>query len=171
MLILSQYRTVTSDEEKELHSSPKIKNSAGIPLPGRHEHVQRGFTLIELMVVVVILSILAAVVIPKVMDRPEQARISAAKTNIRAITSALDLYKLDNYHYPTTDQGLEALAERPERDPQPPNWNRYMNKIPVDPWGNRFYYLQPGKRGDIDVFSSGPNGRQGDKDDIGSWDL
>lgn len=132
---------------------------------------QRGFTLIELMVVVVILSILAAVVIPRVMDRPEQARISAAKNNVRAITSALDMYKLDNYQYPTTDQGLEALVERPGLEPQPANWNRYMNKLPVDPWGNEFRYLQPGKHTDVDVFSPGPNGRPGDQDDIGSWDL
>ena len=132
---------------------------------------QRGFTLIELMVVVVILSILAAVVIPRVMDRPEQARISATKNNIRAIMSALDLYKLDNYDYPTTDQGLEALVARPDIEPLPGNWNRYMNKIPLDPWGNEFRYLQPGARADVDVFSPGPNGRSGDEDDIGSWDL
>lgn len=132
---------------------------------------QRGFTLIELMVVVVILSILAAVVIPRVMDRPEQARISATKNNIRAIMSALDLYKLDNYDYPTTDQGLEALVAHPDLEPLPGNWNRYMNKIPLDPWGNEFRYLQPGARADVDVFSPGPNGRSGDGDDIGSWDL
>lgn len=141
---------------------PETRNSVG---------AQRGFTLVELMVVVVILSILAAVVIPRVMDRPAQARTSAAKNNIRAIASSLDMYKLDNYNYPTTDQGLEALAQRPDREPQPANWNRYMDNIPVDPWGNKFHYLQPGKHGDIDVFSSGPNGRMGDEDDIGSWDL
>ena len=130
-----------------------------------------GFTLIELMVVVVILSILAAVVIPRVMDRPEQARISAAKTNIRAISSALDMYKLDNFRYPTTDQGLDALVSPPDLQPLPENWNGYMNKVPLDPWGNEFLYLQPGARSDLDVFSPGPNGRPGDEDDIGSWDL
>jgi general secretion pathway protein G len=131
----------------------------------------RGFTLIELMVVVVILGILAAVVVPRVMDRPEQARISATKNNIRAIRSALDMYKLDNHYYPTTDQGLEALVQRPDGQPQPPNWTRYMEKIPFDPWGNNYFYLQPGKYGDVDVFSPGPNGRTGDEDDIGSWQL
>jgi general secretion pathway protein G len=123
------------------------------------------------MVVVVILGILAAVVVPRVMDRPEQARISAAKNNIRAIRSALDMYKLDNHVYPTTDQGLEALVQRPDRNPRPPNWTRYMDKIPPDPWNRNYLYLHPGRHGDVDVFSPGPNGRTGDEDDIGSWQL
>ncbi len=131
----------------------------------------RGFTLIELMVVVVILGILAAVVVPRVMDRPEQARITAAQSNIRAIRSALDMYKLDNHSYPSTDQGLQALMEKPVSEPLPQNWNRYMEKVPQDPWGKPYLYLQPGKQGDVDVFSPGPNGRSGDDDDIGSWDL
>ena len=130
-----------------------------------------GFTLIELMVVVVILGILAAVVVPRVMDRPEQARISAARSNIQAIRSALDMYKLDNQHYPTTDQGLDALVAKPGSGPEVRNWNRYMEKIPPDPWGNSYLYLEPGKHGDVDIFSAGPNGRAGDTDDIGSWDL
>lgn len=132
---------------------------------------QQGFTLIELMVVVVILGILAAVVVPRVMDRPEQARVSAAQSNIQAIRSALDMYKLDNHAYPSTDQGLQALAELPATEPLPTNWNRYMEKVPDDPWGKPFLYLQPGKHADVDVFSAGPNGRSGDEDDIGSWDL
>ncbi len=129
----------------------------------------KGFTLIEIMVVVVILGILAAVVVPRVMDRPEQARITATQNNIRAIHSALDMYKLDNHQYPTTDQGLEALAMQPNSEPKPANWNRYMDNIPLDPWGNKYLYLEPGKHGDIDLFSPGPNGRTGDEDDIGSW--
>jgi len=133
--------------------------------------VTAGFTLIELMVVVVILGILAAVVVPNVMDRPEQARISAAGNNLRAIESALKMYKLDNFRYPTTDQGLEALVERPDTAPAPENWNRYMDRLPVDPWGNDYLYLHPGRHGDVDVFSAGPNGRPGDEDDIGSWQL
>ena len=131
----------------------------------------KGFTLIEIMVVVVILGILAAVVVPRVMDRPEQARITATMNNIRALQSALDMYKLDNYQYPTTDQGLQALEERPDSEPEPSNWNRYMDRIPLDPWGNRYLYLAPGKHGDVDVFSPGPNGRSGDADDIGSWNI
>jgi len=131
----------------------------------------QGFTLIELMVVVVILGILAAVVVPRVMDRPEQARISATRNNIQAIRSALDMYKLDNQYYPTTDQGLDALVVKPESPPEPSNWNRYMEKIPADPWGNPYLYLEPGKHGDVDIFSAGPDGRADNEDDIGSWNL
>lgn len=145
------------------------KKSVTVRTAGRDSH--KGFTLIELMVVVVILSILAAVVIPRVMDRPEQARISAAKNNIRAISSALDMYKLDSHQYPSTDQGLDALVSRPDRQPQPENWNGYMNKIPLDPWGSEFRYLQPGIHAEVDIFSPGPNRHPGDDDDIGSWDL
>jgi general secretion pathway protein G len=130
-----------------------------------------GFTLIELMVVVVILGILAAVVVPRVMDRPEQARIAAAKSNIRALQSALDMYKLDNFNYPSSDQGLEALVVEPRTEPRPGNWSRYLDNVPRDPWGNEYLYLQPGKFGDVDIYSSGPNGRRGDEDDIGSWNL
>ncbi len=132
---------------------------------------QGGFTLIELMVVVVILGILAAVIIPRVMDRPQQARITAAKNDIRAIQSALDMYKLDNHHYPSTDQGLQALVEEPSGEPEAPNWNGYLDQLPGDPWGNPYQYLKPGKHGEIDIFSTGPNGRQGGGDDIGSWEL
>lgn len=138
--------------------------------PGTYSGM-KGFTLIEIMVVVVILGILAAVVVPRVMDRPEQARITATKNNVRAIQSALDMYKLDNHRYPTTDQGLEALVVQPNSDPEPSNWSRYMDNIPADPWGSNYLYLEPGKHGDIDLFSPGPNGRAGDEDDIGTWNL
>ena len=134
----------------------------------------KGFTLIELMVVVVILGILAAVVVPRVMDRPTQARITAAKNDIRAIKSALDMYKLDNHRYPTTDQGLQALVEKPTSEPEPPNWNGYLDRVPTDPWGNSYQYLNPGKHGKVDIMSLGADGRKGgdgNNADIGSWQL
>lgn len=133
-----------------------------------------GFTLIELMVVVVILGILAMVVVPRVMDRPEQARRVAVQNDIQAIKSALDMYKLDNHRYPTTDQGLAALVEKPQSGPAAPNWNGYLDKIPKDPWGNPYQYLHPGKHGDVDIYSLGADGRTGGEGpdaDIGNWNL
>ena len=131
-----------------------------------------GFTLIEVMVVVVILSILAVFVVPKIMDKPEQARKTQARQNIRIIESALNLYKLDNFQYPSTDQGLEALVTKPTGSPEPKNWNKdgYIERLPKDSWGNTYQYLNPGTRGKIDVFSMGPDGTASD-DDIGNWSL
>ena len=131
-----------------------------------------GFTLIEVMVVVVILGILAAVVVPKIMDNPEKARITKAKQDIRAMESALDLYKLDNYTYPTTDQGLDALASKPSGTPEPKNYKDggYVRKVPLDPWQNPYQYLNPGANADIDVFSLGPD-QQPSEDDIGNWNI
>jgi len=133
---------------------------------------QQGFTLIEIMVVVVILAILASVVVPKIMDRPEEARIAKAKQDIRAMESALGLYKLDNFVYPTTDQGLEALASKPSGSPEPKNYKKggYVQGVPKDPWGNEYQYLSPGVKGDIDIFSLGPDMQPSD-DDIGNWKL
>ncbi len=130
-----------------------------------------GFTLIEVMVVVVILGILAAVLVPKVMDRPEQARITKAKQDIRSLEAALNLYKLDNYVYPTTDQGLEALVEKPA-SPEPPNWKEggYLDRLPLDPWRQAYLYLSPGERSSIDIYSLGPDQQPSD-DDIGNWNL
>ena len=132
----------------------------------------RGFTLIEVMVVVVILGILAAVLVPKVMDRPDQARITKARQDIRALEASLNLYKLDNYDYPTTDQGLEALVANPHLPPEPPRWQSraYLDRIPLDPWQQEYQYLSPGTRGSIDIYSTGPD-RQPSDDDIGNWDI
>lgn len=131
----------------------------------------RGFTLIEIMVVVLILGILAAIVVPRVMDRPEQARRVKARQDIRALESALNLYKLDNYQYPTTDQGLEALVHKPT-DPEPPHWKEggYIDRVPLDPWGHPYQYLSPGEHGAFDLYSLGPDGVPSD-DDIGNWNL
>ena len=131
-----------------------------------------GFTLIEVMVVVVILSILAAIVVPKIMDRPEQARITKAKSDIRALEAALNLYRLDNMVYPTTDQGLDALVSAPTDAPEPKNWKEggYLDRLPADPWGNAYLYLSPGSHGAIDIYSSGPDAQSTD-DDIGNWNL
>ena len=128
-----------------------------------------GFTLIEVMVVVVILGILAAILVPKVMDRPDQARITKARQDIRALESALNLYKLDNFIYPSTDQGLEALVERPS-SPEPPNWKQggYLDRLPLDPWKQPYQYLSPGTHGDIDVYSLGPD-QVPSEDDIANW--
>ena len=131
-----------------------------------------GFTLIEVMVVVVILGILAAVLVPKVMDRPDEARIVKARQDIRALEAALNLYKLDNYEYPTTDQGLEALATQPDIPPEPPRWKAggYVDRLPLDPWQQPYQYLSPGTHGSVDIYSTGPD-RQPSEDDIGNWSL
>lgn len=130
---------------------------------------QAGFTLIEVMVVVVILAILAAIVVPRILKRPEQARIVAAKQDITAIENALSLYKLDNGFYPSTNQGLQALVTKPSSSPVPENWapDGYLKKVPVDPWGNSFQYMHPGQHDDIDIWSNGPPGDK--KQVIGNW--
>ena len=133
---------------------------------------QTGFTLIEIMVVVVILAILASVVVPKIMDRPDDARIAKARQDIRAVESALGLYKLDNFVYPTTDQGIEALVSKPSGSPEPKNYRKggYVKSVPKDPWGNEYKYLNPGVHGDIDIFSLGPDMQPSD-DDLGNWNI
>ncbi|RPH63627.1 MAG: type II secretion system protein GspG, partial [Burkholderiales bacterium] len=110
---------------------------------------QRGFTLIEIMVVIVILGVLAAIAVPRIMSKPDEARAKAAQTEIAQILQALDLYRLDNQRYPSTDQGLAALAERPTLEPVPSHWKAYLKQAPVDPWGKPYQYLNPGIRGEL----------------------
>lgn len=136
----------------------------------------RGFTLIEVMVVIVIIGILAALIVPKVMSRPNEARVAAARQDIASIVQALKLYKLDNLRYPTTEQGLQALVRKPAIAPIPRNWKSdgYLERLPKDPWGSPYQYLQPGMHSDVDVMSMGADGAvggEGDDADIGSWDL
>jgi len=134
---------------------------------------QRGFSLIEIMVVVVILGILASIVVPKIMGRPDEARRVKAKQDVLAIQNALDLYKLDNGVYPTTDQGLGALVEKPDTNPAPRNWKQYLKSIPKDPWGRDYLYLNPGQHSEVDVFTYGADGQAGGTGinaEIGNWD-
>ena len=135
-----------------------------------------GFTLIEVMVVVVILSILAAIVVPKIMSRPDEARITRVQQDIRALSAALDLYRLDNFSYPSTDQGVEALVTRPGSLSNGARWKEggYVDRVPKDPWGNQYNYLQPGTNGEFDLYSFGADnapGGEGVNADVGNWTL
>jgi general secretion pathway protein G len=133
---------------------------------------QRGFTLIELMVVLVIIGVLAALVVPNVLDRADDARVTAARTDIANLMQALKLYKLDNQRYPTAEQGLQALVVKPSAGPTPPNWKPYLEKLPNDPWSKPYQFVNPGVKGEIDVFSFGADGQSGGEGknaDIGSW--
>lgn len=136
-----------------------------------------GFTLIEIMVVVVILGILAAVVVPRIMDRPDDARIERARTDIQSLGTALSLYKLDNFTYPSTDQGLEALVSKPANLPSNARWRAggYIESVPIDPWNNPYRYLQPGTHGgDYDLYTTAADGQRGGEGvnaDIGNWNL
>lgn len=136
--------------------------------------VAHGFTLIELMVVIVILGVLGTLVVPRLMSKPDEARVTAAKTNLSSIMQALDMYRLDNQRYPTAEQGLVALAVRPTAAPVPNNWKQYLKEAPVDPWGRPYVFLNPGIKAEIDVMSYGADGQQGGEGvnaDIGSWSL
>jgi general secretion pathway protein G len=131
-----------------------------------------GFTLIELMVVLVIIGVLAALIVPNVLNRADDARVTAARTDVNNLMQALKLYRLDNQRYPSGEQGLGALVVRPTTQPVPPNWKPYLEKLPNDPWGRPYQYLNPGVKGEIDVMSLGADGQPGGEGtdaDIGSW--
>ncbi len=147
-------------------------------MPNRIRIDSRGFTLIELMVVIIILGILAMYVGPKIMGRPEEAKQVKAKVDISALETALKLYKLDSGVYPSTDQGLQALVEKPETGNVPTKWREggYLekNKVPKDPWGNEFVYISPGVHGDFDIISYGSDGvpgGEGQNKDINNWEI
>jgi general secretion pathway protein G len=131
-----------------------------------------GFTLIELLVVLVIIGVLGALIVPNLFSSLDDARITAARTDINTLTQALKRYKLDNQRYPTQEQGLQALVAKPTAGTPPPNWKPYLDKLPNDPWGRPYQYLSPGVRGEVDIFSFGADGQAGGDDknaDIGSW--
>jgi len=141
----------------------------------QRRRIQRGFTLIEIMVVVAIIAILGATVVPLIMDRPDQARVVRAKTDIQAMSAALDLYRLDNFNFPSTEQGLQALVEKPSGDPEPGNWKSggYVKTLNKDPWNREYLYQSPGEGGDYDIISLGRDGAEGGEGfdaDITNWD-
>ena len=132
----------------------------------------RGFTLIELMVVLAIIGVLAALIVPNVIGRADDARVTAARTDVGNLVQALKLYKLDNMRYPSAEQGLQALVTRPATEPAPANWKPYLDKLPNDPWGRPYQYMNPGIKSEVDVLSFGADGQaggEGNNADIGSW--
>lgn len=141
--------------------------------PGRAlRHLSVGFTLIELMVVLLIIGVLAALIVPNVLNRADDARVTAAKTDVTNLMQALKLYRLDNQRYPTAEQGLQALLTKPSASPVPNNWKTYLDQLPKDPWGQPYVYLNPGIKGEVDVMSFGADGQsggEGNNADIGSW--
>lgn len=149
---------------------------AAYPGAGRAQQARRarGFTLIELIVAVAILAILATLIVPRLLGRVDDAQVAKARTDVAALATALNLYKLDNYTYPSTDQGLQALVARPTGQPEARNWKAggYIERLPKDPWGRDYQYLSPGQHGEFDVWSNGRDGRGGGEGadaDLGNW--
>ncbi|MCU0772950.1 MAG: type II secretion system major pseudopilin GspG [Ideonella sp.] len=152
---------------KSCHGTQPATTAAG---PRRRP--ARGFTLIELLVVLVIIGVLAGLIVPNVLNRAEEARVTAARTDVNNLVQALKLYKLDNQRYPTAEQGLQALVAKPTAGPAPPNWKPYLDKLPNDPWGRPYQFANPGVKGEIDVYSLGADGQpggDGTNADVGSW--
>ena len=148
-------------------------NILSSPIKLARRRLTAGFTLIELMVVLVIIGVLAALIVPNVLDRADDARATAAKTDVNNLMQALKLYKLDNQRFPTSEQGLQALLHKPTTGPIPPNWKAYLDKLPNDPWGRPYQYLNPGIKAEVDVMSFGADGQpggEGKNADIGSWE-
>lgn len=136
------------------------------------QRLQRGFTLIELMVVLLIIGVLSALIVPNVLDRLDEGKVTGAKSDINTLVQALKMYKLDNQRFPTAEQGLQALVAKPTASPVPSNWRPYLDKLPQDPWGHPYQYANPGVKGDMDVYSTGADGvvgGEGKNADIGSW--
>jgi general secretion pathway protein G len=166
MFDILTFKRILSQRSAQLYVQPKKQNPV---------FQQRGFTLIEIMVVVVIIGILAALVGPRLFGQVDRARVSAAKAEISTIENAMKFYRLDNFAYPTTEQGIEALVTRPN-DPNIKNWNPggYLERVPTDPWGNPYVYRNPGTQGEIDIVTLGADGvegGEGNNADIGNWDL
>ncbi|WP_211185226.1 type II secretion system major pseudopilin GspG [Thalassotalea algicola] len=134
---------------------------------------QSGFTLLEVMVVIVILGILASMVVPNLMGSQERANVQKAVSDVTALETSLSMYKMDNYNYPSTEQGLEALVSETDIEPLPRRFPEegYIKRLPNDPWGNEYQLLNPGENGKVDIFSMGPDGEAGTEDDIGNWNL
>ena len=155
-----------------IESLKKTGTAASFAVSRVGSSLQRGFTLIELMVVLVIIGVLAALIVPNVLDRADDARVTAARTDINNLMQALKLYRLDNQRYPSTEQGLQALVSNPKTGALPANWKPYVEKLPNDPWARPYQYLNPGIRGEVDVMSLGADGQaggEGKNADIGSW--
>ncbi len=172
---MQQSSSLTRATRWRQHFAARLRSRlAGADMPQRSARKQAGFTMIEILVVVIIIAILAAFVAPMIMKRPEQARETRAKQDVGEIANAMDMYKLDNGSYPTQEQGIAALVKKPTLEPVPDSWQGYLPRVPKDPWGHAYKYRNPGQHGEIDVFSDGrPDGAKtgsgASKSQIGNW--